>query len=78
MSDPNVQNSNQDQNRGADIYNSNIGNTSGALIPNYKDSGKDHVTNQFEKTARVSYDVDINTGEISGVHGNWQNPSSPW
>jgi hypothetical protein len=55
-------------NRGADIYHSQIGNDGGAVNLNYKDSGKDHVTIQHGDNARFSFDVDIQTGKVSGAH----------
>jgi len=48
----------------------------GVLYPNYKGRGKDHIS-VFGGDRRFSWDVDIQTGEISGVHGRTQKPSKP-
>ena len=55
-------------NRGADIYHSLLGNRSGVVNLDPKGDGQDHVTMQFGKDARFSFDVDIRTGEVSGAH----------
>jgi hypothetical protein len=65
--------------RGADLYHSDFGEvTGGAANLEYKGTDLDHITVQYGKDARFSFNVDINTGDISGVHGRFQAPDRPW
>ena len=60
--------------RSGDLWHSLFGDgvTGGAVNFNYRGSGKDHITVQSGKDFHFSWDVDIRTGEVSGVHGKDQ------